>query len=211
MKGKFRNKSIRYQKKFPLYDKFLPILAKYLPLEGTIIDIGANIGTTTLGMRKECYNPIIAIENDPKALKYLAQNLTETDNVTIIPDSILYCLDKLRNMQNIVLYKSDIDGYDWVVLKGIDLSDEPIIFFENEVRNYSKELFYEGYKRLDKYSFYVFDNYGNLMLEDVKIEHLDQLNRWVLNSKKIYYTDILAVTKKHQQIVEKAITEFKEL
>lgn len=39
-----------YQSANPLYDKFLPHLVKYLPHDSVVIDVGANVGDTLVGM-----------------------------------------------------------------------------------------------------------------------------------------------------------------
>jgi FkbM family methyltransferase len=52
----------KFQRTYPLYDRFLPVLAKYLPGKGTIIDVGANIGATTIALIQKCQNSFICAE-----------------------------------------------------------------------------------------------------------------------------------------------------
>lgn len=68
----FENLSIRlknnhalstYQKKFPLYDRFLPVLCSNL--DGLIIDVGANIGDTSIAIfAQNKHSFIVGIEPD---------------------------------------------------------------------------------------------------------------------------------------------------
>ena len=39
-----------YQSSHPFYDRFLPHLVKYLPKNSLVIDVGANVGDTLVGM-----------------------------------------------------------------------------------------------------------------------------------------------------------------
>ena len=53
----------KYQKSFPLYDRFLPVLCK--DFEGLIIDIGANIGDTSIAIfSKNDKSFIVGVEPD---------------------------------------------------------------------------------------------------------------------------------------------------
>jgi len=67
-----------YQNKYPLYDRFLPHLAKFLPQNTIVIDVGANVGDTTLSMHFA--NPqlkFISFEPDKKLFKYLQKNVRQ--------------------------------------------------------------------------------------------------------------------------------------
>lgn len=206
LKKPFRHKPSRYYHKFPYYDKFLPILAKHLP-QGTVVDVGANIGTTALRMRENCDNLIICIEPDPKYLKYLAQNVKGL-NISVIPEYAgIFCKIDYKDM---ILIKSDTDGRDWEVIENSDLSNEPILFFENCINRNNIDDFHRMYERISNHDLFIFDNYGDLMLETVTIEELKQLNRWVISSERIYYTDVLATPTKHYNTVRNAVDEWKD-
>lgn len=73
----------KYQFRFKLYDRFLPHLVKFLDSPGTIIDIGANIGDTTIAMLQNCKNPIISIEPSDYFYKYLEKNISSLDKTLI--------------------------------------------------------------------------------------------------------------------------------
>ncbi len=130
----------------------------------------------------------------------------------------------LKESDKIVLIKSDTDGYDWDVLlsaSGTIEAYKPLLFWENEVDN---DLQAEGYrvlysflKKQGYYSIYVFDNFGNLILENANIDVLLSLNNYIismnkdLSSKTIFYTDILAVTEDKHEVAENAINDFKKM
>ena len=65
----------KYRKSHRLYDQFLPVLAKQLPPNKLIIDVGANIGITTIALLQRCSNPIICIEPSDIFYPYLKRNL----------------------------------------------------------------------------------------------------------------------------------------
>jgi len=62
---------------------------------------------------------------------------------------------------------------------------------------------------------YLFDNFGNLILEESDFETLRNINSYVYSMEKhgctrtFYYTDILAATEKNYLIVKDAINEYK--
>lgn len=64
-----------YQAKFPLYDRFLPFLACELPAKSIVIDVGANVGDTSVPLFYA--NPsltFICIEPDNYYFKFLSKN-----------------------------------------------------------------------------------------------------------------------------------------
>src|SRR5262245_28585822 len=46
----------RYYVEYRLYNRFLPMLCRHLP-KGWIVDVGANVGDTAVGIARECSNP----------------------------------------------------------------------------------------------------------------------------------------------------------
>ncbi len=132
-------------------------------------------------------------------------------------------LDELiEDSSNILLLKVDTDGFDFDVIKSAEkiLSDsEPILFWENQIsEEFQNKGFDELYSLLTikgyKY-IYLFDNFGNLMLEGSDFETLRNINSYVYSMEKhgctrtFYYTDILAATEKNYLIVKDAINEYK--
>ena len=64
-----------YQNSFPLYDRFLPIFCK--DFEGLIIDVGANIGDTSIAIfSKNKKSFIVGIEADSNFFKSCMENIT---------------------------------------------------------------------------------------------------------------------------------------
>ena len=65
----------RYQGLYPLYDTFLPVLAKQFGSKGTLVDVGANIGATSVSVLQNCQNPVICFEPSEYFSPYLEHNL----------------------------------------------------------------------------------------------------------------------------------------
>jgi FkbM family methyltransferase len=69
----------RYRQTNPLYDRRLPLLARLMQEkspDGTVIDIGANIGDTIALLRVSgVRNPIVALEPSPKFFAVLKRNI----------------------------------------------------------------------------------------------------------------------------------------
>ena len=132
-------------KEYPLYDRFLPILAAALP-QGTIVDVGANVGDTAISMARHTANPIIAIEGAPFFFDLLCKNVKKNGL-----QSQILCINKLigngdfngnlhihegtgvlsesnhtikltpldiilEKTDDIVLIKTDTDGFDHTIL-----------------------------------------------------------------------------------------------
>ncbi len=65
----------KYQIQHRLYDRFLPVLAKYLNPEGLVIDVGANVGDSTIAMLDYCKNDFYCIEPSNDFYPYLKLNI----------------------------------------------------------------------------------------------------------------------------------------
>jgi len=124
----------------------------------------------------------------------------------------------------IALVKSDTDGFDFdVILSGPGLirREEPVIFWENEIHGQTQlDGFGKLYAMLEQAGYkylYVFDNFGNLLLEEATYESLLSINRYLHSmkhsgqSRTFYYVDILASTDKYHSAVINALTAFKKL
>ncbi|MFD2834229.1 FkbM family methyltransferase [Gramella sp. AN32] len=246
-----------FQKNHRLYDRFLPILVKYLNPEGIIVDVGANIGDTTIAILQNCKNSIFAIEPSAIFFPYLEKNVNKlplsekkriscfkkfigTGNIKgefshgngtarikekINSSSINFTslAEIVNNQSSIELIKVDTDGYDYDVLissEEILKQSEPIIFWENQMfEDFQAKGFAELYDRLwdigYKYIF-IFDNFGNLLLELSDFETLKKINSYVStmdmgdSTRTFFYTDILATTEKNFSKTQLAITNFKK-
>lgn len=122
---------------------------------------------------------------------------------------------------DIGVIKVDTDGFDFDVISSAEktLGDsEPILFWENEVR---ERFQLEGFVRMMQVlrtkgytHFWVFDNFGNLMLSETGIDEVCSLNEYVysMNQSKstrtIYYVDVLATTDRRLSVAKSAIQKY---
>lgn len=125
-------------------------------------------------------------------------------------------------VHNIKLIKVDIDGYDYDALlssKGIIRKVKPILFWENEILSLKQKSGYEDLIRFlieNEYEYcYVFDNFGNLMLENIDFKFIPSLFNYIYSMnfyghiRTIHYVDILAVGANHKDIVDLSIETYK--
>ena len=145
--------------------------------------------------------------------------LRRTKSSTVKPVELDHLVE---STSNIILLKVDTDGLDYDVIKSsrqILLDSNPILYWENQM---SDDVQFEGYDQLYVFltklgydHIYVFDNFGNLILEKTDFDTLRNINSYVLSMDKhgctrtFYYTDVLTSTKKHLPIVEAAIYEYR--
>jgi FkbM family methyltransferase len=88
-----------YRKKYPSYDLFLPHLATYLPPETLVVDVGANVGDTTLAMYFASPKlSFMSIEPDVKFFKYLVSNAKQipADRFSAHPQAISSTIKSYR-------------------------------------------------------------------------------------------------------------------
>jgi FkbM family methyltransferase len=71
--------NIDFVSKFKLYDRFLPVLVKFISSEKVIVDVGANIGDTTISIVGRCDNPIVSIEPSDFFYSFLLKNISKLD------------------------------------------------------------------------------------------------------------------------------------
>ncbi|KAA6350176.1 hypothetical protein EZS27_002442 [termite gut metagenome] len=128
----------------------------------------------------------------------------------------------VEDISNIILLKSDVDGFDFDVIKSAEriLSlSEPILFFENQIDNdFQYKEFDKLYDFLEErgyHNIYIFDNFGNIVVERSDYYTLRNINNYLYTMLKyhttrtFYYTDILAATDKRLSVVTKAIEDYK--
>ena len=247
-----------FQKHIKLYDRFLPVLAKNLPADKIIIDVGANIGDTTIALLQHCTNPIICFEPSNIFFPYLEKNLKNLDPIdservttfkNLVGTGLLSgelehnaagtanikvsenlklpthsTLDsKIADSSNVVLIKVDTDGFDFDVIQSAEkicAESEPLLFWENLLND---EIQLEGFPKLytwleaRNYKYvYIFDNFGNLITEEIGYNTLRNLNTYLHSmnangcTRTFSYVDVLASTEKYQSIARKAIDEYKQ-
>ena len=132
-------------------------------------------------------------------------------------------LDILVNEHScIVLIKSDVDGYDFDVIQSAEkilIQSEPILYWENSI---SDDFQYEEFSKLYDFleekgysNLYIFDNFGNVLVEKSNYKTLKDINTYLYNMTKynatrtFFYTDVLASTEKRRSIIEEAIKDYK--
>jgi hypothetical protein len=215
---------------YRLYDRFLPVLSRHLP-NGWLIDVGANVGDTAVGIARESTHPILCIDASDECYGLLLTN-TANLNVRAVKALVgtgryakiarpLDCLLEENHIHEPTLIKTDTDGYDAdVILSGWHAINaaKPILFWENDFHNEQQandlEKVYQQLSSIDYQHLWVFDNFGNLMLRDCGYGVLHDLNSYVASqhdhqcTRTIYYTDILAATDQHLHIVRKAICDY---
>lgn len=253
----FNHSLPQYQKANRLYDRFLPVLVKNLDSNKLIIDVGANVGDTTIAIIQNCKNPIYSIEPSELFYSYLEKNIkkllsSDKERVKCInkfigtgdfngqlshsggtarvitasnSDVINYkTLDSIIEDDSVVeLIKVDTDGYDFDVLKSSEnilIKSEPILFWENQMfKDFQIKGFNNLYNLLQEIGYkyiYIFDNFGNLIIEESDFETLKKINSYVLSmdrnqsTRTYFYTDILASTEKNYSTVKNAISEYKK-
>jgi FkbM family methyltransferase len=119
------------------------------------------------------------------------------------------------------LLKSDVDAYDYDVIDSatsILANQSPILFFEcYYVTDSQRAGYLTTLSRLPAggYSdFWVFDNFGNLILHTTQMSAVVQLIDYVwrqnlgASTRTVYYLDILACTSRDNQLAAKAVSDF---
>jgi FkbM family methyltransferase len=131
-------------------------------------------------------------------------------------------LDVLIGDEQIGLIKVDTDGFDFDVLNsGLKVLERsrPMLFWENQIENADQE---KGYKALYKnladlgYSWlYIFDNFGNLILELADFKALENINNYTTSmneygcTRTFYFTDVLAVADNYKDAAAEAVEKYK--
>jgi FkbM family methyltransferase len=130
--------------------------------------------------------------------------------------------DIIPSDANVILLKSDVDGFDFDVIQSAEriLSEsEPVLFFENQI---DAEFQYAGFDNLYDFlqklgykNIYIFDNFGNIVVENSDYHTLRNINAYLYTMKKYHttrtfaYTDILAAPDKRLPIVNRAVDDYK--
>lgn len=136
--------------------------------------------------------------------------------------STFVSLDKVLGNVNVGFIKVDTDGYDYDVLNsGTETlrNKKPIVFWENQMENKKQAAGYDKlYENLINSGYseiYVFDNFGNLMLEQTDFGVVKNLNDYILSmeesgcTRTMYFTDVLACSAKDGDLLRKAIQDYK--
>lgn len=130
-----------------------------------------------------------------------------------------FCTDRCAP----ILIKVDTDGYDAaVIMSGPHMigNHQPLLFWENEIWGDSNlRKYYDTYDFLHElsYTIYtVFDNFGNIMLDNTDRRGLRDIARYIatlndgLSTRTIYYVDVLASSDKYREIHLAAVQTYRE-
>lgn len=126
-----------------------------------------------------------------------------------------------NNLTTVRLLKSDVDGFDYDVIDSANhliTTQQPIIFFECQINDISqKNGFEHTIKEINAFGYkewWVFDNFGNFLLNTSDIRQLYQLIDYVWSQNTefafptIFYLDILTCTQKDEIVVSNAISQY---
>lgn len=141
-----------------------------------------------------------------------------SDNLTHKP------LDDCVAIQNqVILIKTDTDGFDFDVIQSASMilkNSEPVLFWENEISNeFQLDSFNKLYFFLDNLGYdklTIFDNFGNILIEDGSYSVLCDLNNYLISmtkfncSRTFHYIDVLAHTGKYSKQVALALKDYKD-
>lgn len=103
-----------YQAKFPLYDRFLPFLAYELPAKSIVIDVGANVGDTSVPLFDA--NPsliFMCIEPDDYYFKFLCKNTANKGGSFVLRKSLIGTKSEsftLKGGRGTKTAKSNVEG-----------------------------------------------------------------------------------------------------
>lgn len=122
----------------------------------------------------------------------------------------------------IAIIKVDTDGYDGDVIlsaPNILAASRPVIFWENYFSTVEQmrdlEVLYQRLHNAGYRYFWIFDNYGNLMLRECSISNIIDLNEYVASqefhgcTRSICYTDVLAAPDDKLARVQEAVSIYR--
>ena len=122
----------------------------------------------------------------------------------------------------IALVKVDTDGYDGdVILSGATIlaGSRPVLFWENyfSTADQMKGLvqLYEHLESSDYLHYWVFDNFGNLMIEECSVTHVRDMCAYLASqefngcTRTIHYIDIMAAPADKIALARSAIADFR--
>lgn len=157
----------------------------------------------------------VSLESGKAGTKHAV--ISEKGNIISKPlDNIINEL----NFSEIRLLKTDVDGFDYDVIKSAEhiLKTNPLIFFECQ-HEYLNQL--EGFQSLFEFlatlgysNFAIFNNYGQFILNTVNLETINQLLNYVMkqnerkSTRTIHYFDILAYNEKDSKFIENVLTNY---
>lgn len=134
--------------------------------------------------------------------------------------------DLIQNLGNsqILLLKSDVDGFDYDVLDSATstiTSDTPILFFELHLdHEYQKHGYLNTIRSLESMGYCdwtIFDNFGEVIVRSDQVNTISNLMDYIWKqnignaTRTIYYLDILAVQKKKSKLIDVVLREYEAI
>lgn len=120
----------------------------------------------------------------------------------------------------IILIKVDTDGYDYdVLLSGLITieNSKPILFWEGGTSDVGKFLsLYSELQMLGYNKYWVFDNFGNILLSECELQQVKDFDEYIYNiykyecTKTFSYIDILSVPDYRIDTARVAISLYKQ-
>jgi FkbM family methyltransferase len=122
-------------------------------------------------------------------------------------------------LDQVVMLKVDTDGFDAeVISSGMSMieASQPILFWEGGTSDaIAFESIYEKLAAAEYDRFWIFDNFGNLMLSECGTKELKDFDRYVASqyrhgcTRTIFYVDVLASTAKTIVVARNAISKYR--
>ena len=176
-----------------------------------------------LGDRLQIFKEMVGTGRLSGSLTHNAGTASFSVGEDFLSDESFLRLDNLVEAERKVsMIKVDVDGFDFDVLlssEKIIENHHPILFWENQIlQDFQFDGFNSLYRFLEEKEYehvFVFDNFGNLVLEDTDFNSVKNLNNYTdsMNrhscSRTFFYTDILASTKENYSKVKMALADYK--
>lgn len=154
----------------------------------------------------------------------LQYSRTSTAHLTVRPGQTATHtpLDAIPELQHgsLSLIKVDADGFDYDVLlsaRQIITQHLPLLIWENEINaSFQEKGFEELYAWLAQAGYthlFIFDNFGNILLENTDFVALRNLNKYIAApdcDRTIYYTDVLAAHPTNLHRAQQAVLQFRQ-
>ncbi len=147
-------------------------------------------------------------------------NLTTTPYVTL-SDVLTEC-GNTGSSRHPILVKSDVDGWDFNVIRSLGkrIEDKNLLVFmecQTQTRQQFESFmsFFGNYTDPD-YTFTVFDNFGNILLEDATAKIVQSLLSYVwrqergVGTRTIWYLDILISTTLTRPLARSAVHAYRQ-
>ncbi len=240
----------KYDKFLPFFVKYLPNNSIVVDVGSNVGDTvvgmcqkNPNLEYFCIEADKKYFNDLLINVNNlkkiyPKVIihtlnKFIGKNMnnvslkkgTEGTNTSVKGGNIKSftlsnVMKKFENNKTISLLKTDVDGYDYDVIKSSysRLSKETFLFFECYYENISqyknfKSFFRELYQK--KYNnFAVFDNFGQFICITDNLNQINELLSYVLNqnlgkgTRTFFYYDVLAFNNLARRKIVKILEDY---